>query len=152
VEVEGQAGAVADQSRAAVGSDEQRVGAFGLPGHGVSVEYLAQAALSTAAAPAPGPWLSRAGGRLGEWKICAVTGERVHRDRNAALNLRDWPETHASCSTVGAAAPDASESSAGQDSRPPGAVGGRVRPAQPGWPQPMRPEPETEPRERVLAE
>ena len=50
------------------------------------------------------------------------------------------------------AAPDASESSAGQDARPPGAVGGRVRPAQPGWPQPMRPEPETEPREGVLAE
>jgi putative transposase len=93
-----------------------------------------------------------AGGRMDEWKVCAVTGARVHRDRNAALNLRDWPETHASCSTVGAAAPDASESSAGQDARPPGAVGGRVRPARKGRPQPVRPEPETEPREGVLAE
>jgi putative transposase len=58
---------------------------------------------------------------------CTVTGELVDRDANAALNLRDWPG-HASCSPVRAAAPPASESSDGQDTGSPGAVGGHVRP------------------------
>lgn len=69
-----------------------------------------------------------AGGRLDEWKTCAVTGARVHRDRNAALNLRDWPETNASLGVVDAQAPPASESGGGQDAGSPGAVGGHVRP------------------------
>jgi putative transposase len=68
--------------------------------------------------------------RLAQMLVCIVTGELVDRDINAALNLRDWPD-HASCSTVGAAAPIASESSDGQDAGPPGAVGGRVRPGLP---------------------
>ena len=45
------------------------------------------------------------GGKLDEWKTCTVTGVRVHRDRNAALNLRDWPETNASLGVVDAQAP-----------------------------------------------
>lgn len=65
--------------------------------------------------------------KLARQLICAVTGGLVDRDINAALNLRDWPD-HASCSTVGAAAPPASESSGGQDTGTPGAVGGSVRP------------------------
>jgi hypothetical protein len=36
--------------------------------------------------------------------VCAVTGELVDRDVNAAQNLRDWPD-HASCGSVGATAP-----------------------------------------------
>jgi putative transposase len=65
--------------------------------------------------------------KLARLLVCAVTGELVDRDANAALDLRDWPD-HASCSTVGAAAPPASESSGGQDTGTPGAVGGSVRP------------------------
>jgi putative transposase len=65
--------------------------------------------------------------RLARLLVCTVTGELVDRDINAALNLRDWPD-HASCSTVGAAAPFASESSGGQDAGSSGAVGGSVRP------------------------
>src|SRR3984893_9193926 len=65
--------------------------------------------------------------KLARLLVCAVTGELVDRDANAALNLRDWPD-HASCSTVGAAAPPASETSGGQDTGPPGAVGGSIRP------------------------
>jgi putative transposase len=68
--------------------------------------------------------------KLARQLVCAVTGELVDRDINAALNLRDWPD-HASCSTVGAAAPHASESSGGQDTGTPGAVGGSVRPGPP---------------------
>jgi putative transposase len=68
-----------------------------------------------------------AGGKLDEWKTCTVTGVRVHRDRNAALNLRDWPETHASLGAVDAQAPPGKPG--GQDTGPPGAVGGHVRPA-----------------------
>jgi putative transposase len=65
--------------------------------------------------------------KLDRFLVCAVTGELVDRDANAALNLRDWPD-HASCSTVGAAAPFASESSGGQDAGTSGAVGGGVSP------------------------
>jgi len=68
--------------------------------------------------------------KLARLLVCAVTGELVDRDANAALNLRDWPD-HASCSTVGAAAPPASESSGGQDTGTPGAVGGSIRPGPP---------------------
>jgi len=65
--------------------------------------------------------------KLAQRLVCAVTGELADRDVNAAFNLRDWPD-HASCSTVGAAAPLASVSSDGQDAGLPGAVGGNVRP------------------------
>src|SRR3984893_17269649 len=63
--------------------------------------------------------------KLARQLICAVTGELVDRDANAALNLPDWPED-ASCTTGGAAAPPASESSGGQDTGTPGAVGGSI--------------------------
>jgi putative transposase len=36
--------------------------------------------------------------------VCPLTGEVVDRDRNAASNLRDWPD-HASCGPVGTTAP-----------------------------------------------
>ena len=42
--------------------------------------------------------------KLDKMLTCAVTGELVDRDINAALNLRDWPD-HASCGSVGATAP-----------------------------------------------
>ncbi|MHB8331517.1 MAG: zinc ribbon domain-containing protein, partial [Candidatus Dormibacteria bacterium] len=42
--------------------------------------------------------------KLDKMLVCAVTGELVDRDRNAAQNLRDWPD-HASCGSVGATAP-----------------------------------------------
>jgi putative transposase len=35
---------------------------------------------------------------------CEICGEAVDRDHNAAKNLRDWPETHASPGAVGASA------------------------------------------------
>ncbi|WP_084260254.1 IS607 family element RNA-guided endonuclease TnpB, partial [Mycobacterium avium] len=38
-------------------------------------------------------------GRIDKLLICPHTGEVVDRDRNAALNLRDWPE-YASCGPV----------------------------------------------------
>jgi putative transposase len=38
--------------------------------------------------------------------VCPQTGEVVDRDRNAALNLRDWPD-YASCGPVGTTAPSA---------------------------------------------
>jgi putative transposase len=44
--------------------------------------------------------------RLAKTLICQVTGERVDRDRNAALNLRDWPESNASSGLVEASAPE----------------------------------------------
>lgn len=31
--------------------------------------------------------------KLSDNLVCAVTGELVDRDHNAAKNLRDWPET-----------------------------------------------------------
>jgi len=43
-------------------------------------------------------------GRIDKHLVCAHTGEVVDRDRNAALNLRDWPEP-ASCGPVRATAP-----------------------------------------------
>ncbi|MHB8555430.1 MAG: zinc ribbon domain-containing protein, partial [Candidatus Dormibacteria bacterium] len=42
--------------------------------------------------------------KLAKMLVCAVTGELVDRDVNAALNLRDWPD-RASCGSVGATAP-----------------------------------------------
>ena len=43
--------------------------------------------------------------KLARQLVCAVTGELADRDRNASLNLRDWPETHASPGLVEASAP-----------------------------------------------
>jgi len=42
--------------------------------------------------------------KLAKQLICAVTGELVDRDSNAAQNLRDWPDD-ASCGSAGATAP-----------------------------------------------
>jgi len=47
--------------------------------------------------------------KLDKMLTCAMTGEAVDRDTNAALNLRDWPE-HASCGSVGATVPYVSSS------------------------------------------
>ncbi|MGH3677943.1 MAG: IS607 family element RNA-guided endonuclease TnpB [Mycobacterium sp.] len=43
-------------------------------------------------------------GRLDKKLVCPQTGDVVDRDRNAARNLRDWPD-HASCGPVGTTAP-----------------------------------------------
>ena len=43
--------------------------------------------------------------KLARQLACAVTGELADRDRNASLNLRDWPETNASPGLVEASAP-----------------------------------------------
>jgi putative transposase len=43
-------------------------------------------------------------GRIDKKLVCPGTGEVVDRDRNAALNLRDWPDD-ASCGPVGTTAP-----------------------------------------------
>jgi len=72
--------------------------------------------------------------KLAKQLVCAVTGELVDRDINAALNLRDWPD-HASCGSVGATAPKPSSPTGsggglGSDARPSGAGGGDVRPLQ----------------------
>jgi len=72
--------------------------------------------------------------KLAEQLVCAVTGELVDRDDNAAVNLRDWPDT-ASCSSVGAAAPKRSSPTGsggglGSDVGPSGTGGGSVRPSQ----------------------
>ena len=44
--------------------------------------------------------------RLAQHLVCAVTGELIDRDVNAARNLRDWPD-HASRGVVDAPAPQA---------------------------------------------
>ncbi len=66
--------------------------------------------------------------------VCARTGELVHRDINAAHNLRDWPD-NASCGSVGATAPMPSSPTEscgglGSDAGSSGAGGGDVRPLQ----------------------
>ncbi len=43
--------------------------------------------------------------KLAKVLTCAVTGEAVDRDHNAAKNLRDWPETQASPGPVGSSVP-----------------------------------------------
>lgn len=73
------------------------------------------------------------GGKLDEWKTCAVTGVRVHRDRNAALNLRDWPDSQRGR----VAAPVPCDTALGQDGGQAHddvvSVGGCVRPAPSEW-------------------
>lgn len=72
-------------------------------------------------------------GRIDKHLICPQTGEVVDRDRNAALNLRDWPD-HASCGPVGTTAPSVPGPTTtvgtghGADTAPCSAGGASVRP------------------------
>ena len=72
-------------------------------------------------------------GRVDKHLICPQTGEVVDRDRNAALNLRDWPD-NASCGPVGTTAPSVPGPTAsvgtghGADAGSSGAGGASVRP------------------------
>jgi putative transposase len=65
--------------------------------------------------------------------LCPLTGEVVDRDRNAALNLRDWPD-HASCGPVGTTAPSVPRpihqvgTGHGADAGPSGAGGASTSP------------------------
>jgi putative transposase len=66
--------------------------------------------------------------------VCPQTGHVLDRDRNAALNLRDWPET-ASCGPVGTTAPSVPGpittvvgTGHGGDTAARGAAGASVRP------------------------
>ncbi|HTQ19960.1 IS607 family element RNA-guided endonuclease TnpB [Mycobacterium sp.] len=72
-------------------------------------------------------------GRIDKHLVCPITGQVVDRDRNAALNLRDWPD-HASCGPVRATAPSVPGPTEqvgtghGADAGPTGADGASVRP------------------------
>lgn len=72
-------------------------------------------------------------GRIDKHLLCPVTGEVVDRDRNAALNLRDWPD-NASRGPVGTTAPSAPGPTTtvgtghGADTGSSGAGGASVRP------------------------
>lgn len=72
-------------------------------------------------------------GRIDKHLICPQSGEVVDRDRNAAKNLRDWPDT-ASCGPVGTTAPSVPGPTQpvgtghGADTSTPGAGGASVRP------------------------
>jgi putative transposase len=72
-------------------------------------------------------------GRIDKHLVCPTTGEVVDRDRNAALNLRDWPD-HASCAPVGGTAPSAPGPTSsvgtghGADAGSSGAGGASIRP------------------------
>jgi putative transposase len=72
-------------------------------------------------------------GRIDKLLVCPSTGEVVDRDRNAALNLRDWPD-YASCGPVGTTAPSVPRPTApvgtghGADTATSGAGGASVRP------------------------
>jgi putative transposase len=73
-------------------------------------------------------------GRVDKHLVCPQTGEVVDRDRNAALNLRDWPD-YASCGPVGTTAPSvpgptgpAVGTGHGADAGSAGAGGASVRP------------------------
>ena len=71
-------------------------------------------------------------GRIDKHLTCPITGEVVDRDRNAAKNLRDWPDT-ASCGPVGTTAPSVPGPTTvgtghGADTSTAGAGGASVRP------------------------
>jgi putative transposase len=73
-------------------------------------------------------------GRVDKKLVCPQTGKAIDRDRNAAKNLRDWPD-HASCGPVGAAAPPVPGPTApsvgtghGADAGSSGAGGASIRP------------------------
>jgi putative transposase len=84
------------------------------------------------------PCRLRGKGRIDKHLICPATGKVVDRDRNAALNLRDWPES-ASCGPVGTTAPSVPGPTTpvvgtghGADAGSSGAGGASVRPRPPG--------------------
>lgn len=72
-------------------------------------------------------------GRIDKHLICPITGEVVDRDRNAALNLRDWPD-NTSCGPVGTTAPSVPRPTTpvgtghGAGTGPTGAGGASIRP------------------------
>ncbi|WP_084047259.1 IS607 family element RNA-guided endonuclease TnpB, partial [Mycobacterium avium] len=72
-------------------------------------------------------------GRIDKLLVCPHTSEVVDRDRNAARNLRDWPD-YASCGPVGTTAPSVPGPTTsvgtdhGADSGASGARGASVRP------------------------
>jgi putative transposase len=73
-------------------------------------------------------------GRVDKKLVCPQTGEVVDRDRNAALNLRDWPD-HPSCGPVGTTAPSvpgpagpSAGTGHGADAGPSGAGGASTSP------------------------
>lgn len=72
-------------------------------------------------------------GRIDKHLVCPTTGQVVDRDRNAALNLRDWPDT-ASRGPVGTTAPSVPRPTTrvgtghGTDTAQRGAGGASVRP------------------------
>ena len=77
--------------------------------------------------------------------VCAITGHTVDRDVNAALNLRDWPESNVDPGPVGSSDPvDTRAAYIGGTDAGPGdwttrAVGGAtVRPARKGRPVAVR--------------
>ncbi|EUA65516.1 putative transposase family protein [Mycobacterium xenopi 4042] len=76
-------------------------------------------------------------GRIDKLLVCPLTGEVVDRDRNAALNLRDWPDD-ASCGPVGTTAPSVPGPTKqvgtghGADTGTSGAGGASIRPAHAG--------------------
>ena len=73
-------------------------------------------------------------GKIDKHLTCPLTGEVVDRDENAARNLRDWPETSASCGPVGTTAPSVPRPTTtvgtghGADTSTAGAGGASVRP------------------------
>jgi putative transposase len=99
--------------------------------------------------------------KLAKLLVCQETGELVDRDINAALNLRDWPDT-ASSGPVGTTAPNVSSLASGggdvgSDTGITGAGGATVRLGIKPEPVAVRPEPmeapglPEEPRERGAA-
>lgn len=76
-------------------------------------------------------------GHIAKRLVCPVTGEVIDRDRNAACNLRDWPD-YASCGPVGTTAPSVpgpTEASVGTDhgaDAGPSGAGGASRSPYPG--------------------
>ncbi len=71
--------------------------------------------------------------KLDKKLVCAVTGELVDRDSNAAQNLRDWPDIASQSGVVDAAAPfvpgpSSDGTGGGSDAEALGAWGADVRP------------------------
>jgi putative transposase len=83
--------------------------------------------------PDGGPCRLVGKGRIDKYLLCPRTGEVVDRDKNAARNLRDWPD-HASCGPVGATVPSVPGpitqvgTGHGADAGASGAGGASVRP------------------------
>lgn len=93
--------------------------------------------------------------RLAKVLACAVTGEAVDRDVNAALNLRDWPVARSG--PVGAQAPQAIPAPRGRGGQAHPSMGGRgtgckTRPGGRAVPDEARTTLVVEPREGVRAD